>query len=41
MNGNKVIIILLSISILGVLIFFGIAYGLLWYAFQSPLPIEE
>ncbi|MBP2112567.1 hypothetical protein J2Z70_002721 [Paenibacillus silagei] len=41
MNGNKVIIILLSISILGVLLYFGIAYGLLWYAFQSSVPVEE
>lgn len=31
MNGKKVIIILLSISLLGVIAYFGIAYGLLWY----------
>lgn len=41
MNGNKVILILLSISILGILLYFGIAYGLLWYAFRSSVPIEE
>lgn len=41
MNGNKVILILLSISILGVLLYFGLAYGLLWYAFRSSIHIEE
>ncbi|WP_339310013.1 hypothetical protein [Paenibacillus sp. FSL M7-0896] len=41
MNGNKVIIILLSISILGVILYFGIAYGLLWYIIRPPIPLEE
>ncbi|WP_339248917.1 hypothetical protein [Paenibacillus sp. FSL P2-0136] len=41
MNGNKVIIILQSISILGVILYFGIAYGLLWYIIRPPIPLEE
>ncbi|MDH6371720.1 hypothetical protein M2444_003519 [Paenibacillus sp. PastF-3] len=35
MNGKKVIIILLSISLLGVVTYFGIAYGLLWFIFNG------
>jgi hypothetical protein len=35
MNGKKVIIILLSISLLGVIVYFGIAYGLLWFIFNG------
>ncbi|MDH6426768.1 hypothetical protein M2109_000807 [Paenibacillus sp. PastH-3] len=35
MNGKKVITILLSISLLGVIAYFGIAYGLLWYIFNG------
>lgn len=35
MNGNKVILILLAISILGVILFFGITYILLWYIISN------
>lgn len=41
MNGTKVVIILLSLSIVGVILYFGIMFALTWFIFRPPIPIEQ